>query len=113
MVDKWHKERGFSGIGYHYLILGSGLITKGRDESRTGAHLKGGNSDSIGVCVCGNFETEQPLPAQLISLEELILGLLDRFPNAELTWHKAEAATACPGKNLIPHIQSLKEKTDR
>jgi len=114
MVDKWHREtNGWSMIGYHYLILGDGLITKGREEAKIGAHLKGQNKYSIGVCVAGNFETEQPTPNQLISLETLLLDLLERFPNAELTWHRREAATLCPGKNLVPHVQAIKDKTHR
>ena len=113
MVDKWHKDKGWSGIGYHYLILGDGLITKGREESRIGAHLQGQNKYSIGICLAGNFETEQPTPNQLISLETLVLDLLERFPNAELTWHRREAATLCPGKNLVPHVQAIKDKTHR
>ena len=113
MIDKWHKERGFSGFGYHYLVLGNGLVMKGREEDRTGAHLKGHNANSIGICVAGNFEEEIPSPAQIVSIEPLVLDLLDRYPNARLTWHRAEAPTLCPGKNLIPLIEAIKDKTDR
>lgn len=113
MIDKWHKERGFSGFGYHYLVMGDGLVMKGREEERVGAHLKGKNSNSIGICVAGNFEEEVPAPAQIISLEPLILDLLERYPQARLTWHSAEAPTLCPGRNLVPLIEAIKEKTQR
>lgn len=113
LIDAAHKKNGWSGIGYHYLILWSGLITVGRPEAKVGAHVKGKNSDSIGICVAGNFEEEQPLPAQLISLETIILDLFEKYPDAELSWHREEAVTLCPGKNLLPFLRSLKEKIQK
>ena len=46
-IKKWHLERGFSDIGYHYVIYRDGSINKGRDESKIGAHCTGHNSYSI------------------------------------------------------------------
>lgn len=113
MIESWHKERGFRKIGYNYLIDHKGNVLRGRDDNEIPAQVKGKNKYAIGICVMGNFEEEQPSPAQLIALETLVLNLLDRFPTAELTWHKREAPTLCPGKNLISFIDSLKDKTDR
>lgn len=57
-IDSWHKQRGFkskSGIhcGYHYVIKRDGTIQGGRPDSETGAHVKGDNRSSIGICLIG------------------------------------------------------------
>ncbi|MDD7726846.1 MAG: N-acetylmuramoyl-L-alanine amidase, partial [Bacteroidales bacterium] len=52
-IDRWHKERGWSCIGYHYVVRLDGTIEKGRDLSRAGAHCAGHNANSIGVCYIG------------------------------------------------------------
>ena len=65
-IDAWHKERGWDGIGYHFVITNGvqrsmykyrakddGILQRGRDVEKTGAHVKGHNSDSIGVCLIG------------------------------------------------------------
>ena len=46
-IDRWHRQRGFNGIGYHYVVGLDGSVSKGRDEALVGAHCKGHNSDSI------------------------------------------------------------------
>ncbi len=57
-IDKWHKQRwgSKSGIGYHYVVLGDGTIQKGRWVDAVGAHVKGHNSHSIGVCRIGGMD---------------------------------------------------------
>ena len=52
-IDKWHRQRGFTCIGYHYVVDLDGKIEVGRPESQIGAHCKGYNSVSIGVCYVG------------------------------------------------------------
>ena len=48
-IDRWHRERGFNGIGYHYVIRLDGKLEKGRDVALAGAHCKGWNEQSIQV----------------------------------------------------------------
>ena len=55
-VDLWHRERGFDCIGYHYLVDLNGLILTGRDIGRVGAHCKGHNANSIGICYVGGLD---------------------------------------------------------
>ena len=60
-IDKWHKKRGWKGIGYHFVIRLNGLIETGRMIDECGAHTKGENCTSIGVCYIGgveNFRTD-------------------------------------------------------
>lgn len=52
-IRMWHKARGWNDIGYHYVIYLDGTIAKGRDLDVVGAHCRGNNKDSIGVCYIG------------------------------------------------------------
>jgi N-acetylmuramoyl-L-alanine amidase len=54
-VRKWHLDRGWSDIGYHYYITRDGKIHKGRDLSVIGAHVSGYNKNSIGICYEGGI----------------------------------------------------------
>ena len=58
-IKKWHTEgRGWTDIGYHFYIELDGTIKKGRDIDKTGAHCKGHNRNSIGICYCGGVESD-------------------------------------------------------
>ena len=55
-IKRWHVQgRGWSDIGYHYVIGLDGAIDYGRPISRQGSHTKGENSDSIGICYIGGL----------------------------------------------------------
>lgn len=63
-IDQWHKARGWTGIGYHYVIRRDGTVETGRDVNTVGAHAYGHNVGSIGVCLVGgkggfNFTIQQ------------------------------------------------------
>ena len=55
-IDCWHRERGFNGIGYHYVIRLDGKLEKGRDVSLAGAHCRGWNERSVGICYIGGLD---------------------------------------------------------
>lgn len=55
-IDTWHKQKGWSGCGYHYLIYVDGSIHLGRDVNKAGAHCSGHNTYSIGICYIGGVE---------------------------------------------------------
>ena len=57
-IDRWLKAKGWSGIGYHYVIKLDGTIEKGRDVSKAGAHAFGYNKRSIGVCYIGGVDMD-------------------------------------------------------
>lgn len=61
-IKKWHLARGFSDIGYHYVIYRDGSVHTGRDESKIGAHCTGHNSYSIGVCYIGGCSADGKTP---------------------------------------------------
>lgn len=100
-VDRWHRQRGFAGIGYHYLVTLDGSVCLGRDVDVAGAHCRGYNSHSIGVCYVGGLDTcGQPADtrtaAQRRALRELLGGLKKLYPGAETHSHRDFAAKACP-----------------
>lgn len=105
-IHRWHLARGWSGIGYHYYIDGSGGVWQGRPEWTQGAHAyqdaqHEANTDGIGICLGGNFEQASPAKAQVQSLAELILDIRTRYKDIPVIGHKDVQATACPGK-LFP-----------
>ena len=57
-IRRWHMDKGWSDVGYHYLIELDGSINKGRPVERIGAHCKGHNNDSIGVCYIGGVDKD-------------------------------------------------------
>lgn len=110
-IDAMHRRRGFRKIGYHYFIRRDGTVEKGRDLSQpgrfeTGAHSKGENNESIGICYEGgvtladrNTGFDSRTKAQTDAMVDLINDLLERFPRAEVIGHRdmPGAATQCPG----------------
>ena len=98
-IDNWHKGNGWSGIGYHFFIRKDGSIYRGRPEWAVGAHALGRNSDTIGVCVEGNYEEEKTMPqTQKNSVKEILSYLKGKYPKVELKGHRDVGATDCPGK---------------
>ena len=100
-VDRWHRERGFFGIGYHYLVQPDGTVEEGRPLWRVGAHCTDHNTHSIGICYLGGLDSRmQPkdtrTPAQRAALRQLIGRLRSQFPDIQVYGHRDFAAKACP-----------------
>lgn len=101
-IDKWHREKGWMGIGYHYVIRRSGVTELGRDLERSGAHTKGQNSNSIGICMAGGMNDEKNGPAlnftdeQYDALRELIVFLKRKYPDATIHGHYEFSPKTCP-----------------
>jgi N-acetylmuramoyl-L-alanine amidase len=101
-IKRWHtEERGWSDIGYHWVVELDGSIHAGRDEERTGAHCKGHNSDSIGVCYVGGADSEGDpkdtrTPEQRGALATLLSEILDRYPESKVYGHRDFSSKACP-----------------
>jgi len=71
-IDRWHKEKDFTEIGYHFVIRTDGYVEQGRKVEIKGAHCKGSNSTSIGICMIG---TDKYSLDQWSSLYELLADL--------------------------------------
>ena len=100
-IHGWHICRGYSGIGYHYFINKKGEIYKGRPDNVIGAHAKGYNSTSIGICFEGRYNKEIMPQAQLQAGKELVEYLKQKYNITKVKRHKDLMATDCPG-NLFP-----------
>lgn len=83
-IDRWHKERGWSGIGYHFVICVDGSVEAGRGLDYIGAHAQGYNAASIGVCLIGKSKFTQ---AQWSSLAALVDKLLVQYPHTKIVGH--------------------------
>ena len=101
-IKRWHtEERGWSDIGYHWVVELDGSVHQGRDESVSGAHCRGHNSDSIGICYVGGSDSDgnpkdTRTEGQRDSLVTLITEILDRHPEAEVFGHRDFSEKACP-----------------
>ena len=101
-IDRWHRQRNFKCIGYHYVVYLDGSVHKGRDENEIGAHCQGQNNHSIGVCYIGGLAKDGKTPkdtrtgAQKQSLIELLKELKAKYPKATIHGHREFAAKACP-----------------
>lgn len=100
-IDRWHRQRGFSGVGYHFIIYRDGSIHAGRPKNKIGAHCKGHNAHSIGICYIGGLSADgKPkdtrTAAQKASLRALVEQLQEEFPHATVHGHNEFAAKACP-----------------
>ena len=112
-IRKWHLQRGFSDIGYHYIIYRDGSIHTGRDESVIGAHCKGHNSNSIGVCYIGGCASDGKTPKdtrtaeQKQSLVKLLKELKAKYPQASIHGHRDFANKACPSFDATKEYSSI------
>ena len=100
-IDRWHRQRGFHSIGYHYVILLNGETQKGRDLQQIGAHCTGHNRQSIGICYIGGLDRkgiskDTRTPVQKDSLRRLLLSLKKQYPHALIVGHNKFANKDCP-----------------
>lgn len=101
-IRRWHVQRGFRTIGYHYIVGLDGEVYPGRAVEEIGAHCLGQNRNSIGVCYIGGLDARNLLPKdtrteqQKKSLRELVERLKKEYPGATVHGHREFAAKACP-----------------
>lgn len=108
VIRRWHvEERGWSDIGYHYLVLPNGEIEQGRPLNRIGAHTRAGrrNYTALGICLVGNFQYDTVPPEQLEATVKLVNNLRKEFSipleKVELHNEVEGSNTLCPGR-LFP-----------
>jgi len=114
-IHSMHKNKGWSGIGYHFVIRKDGRIEVGRPHWTVGAHAWGENEHSIGIHLSGNFTFAAPTPEQVESCAMLLAWLCRvyhiRIDREHIVGHCELMATACPGKHLMDEIGILLGKT--
>jgi len=112
-IRLWHKQRGWSDIGYHYVVYLDGTVHEGRPIERSGAHVFGLNKNSIGICYVGgvdknNLKAKDTRTSEQIMALDLLLGsLLDDFKGATLHGHNEFANKACPSFDVQDEYRYL------
>ena len=98
-IRKWHKDRGWSDIGYHFVIYRDGTVMLGRSIALVGAHCLGHNANSVGICYIGGLENKPNIPMgmqktkdtrteeQKNSLLSLLMTLKKLYPEAKIYGH--------------------------
>lgn len=113
-VDRWHRAKGWDGIGYHYLIYLDGTIHQGRAENVVGAHCYGYNKNSLGICYVGGCTAAGGTPkdtrteAQKAALKELLQRLRKKYPTAKIVGHRTlNSDKACPSFDATTEYANL------
>lgn len=109
-IDKWHREKGWDNVGYHFVICNGqvendtylsvmdGMIERGRDTDKSGAHAKGYNN-YIGICLIGvNKFTDKQMHALVALLKELV----DKYDikSDNILGHYEVSSKTCPNFNV-------------
>lgn len=101
-IRRWHvEERGWSDIGYHFVVCLDGRVERGRPLGIAGAHCKGHNRHSVGVCYVGGVDAmcrpaDTRTPQQTVALKRLVRALMEAFPRVKVHGHGEFARKACP-----------------
>lgn len=108
-IDRWHRERGFAKVGYHFVIQTNGTVQEGRKLSEIGAHAVGHNSSSLGICLIGGTDNEKKsvdnfTSAQKTALYELLAVLRKTYTTAIILGHRDLPGVKkdCPCWAVIP-----------
>lgn len=124
-LKRWHLQKGWSDIGYHFVInngyeykgdeknskIQDGFIEVGRDLKTAGAHVKGFNSSTLGVCLIGRRSFSE---AQLRALKVLLNGLLEEFglSTSDILGHyELDSKKSCPNLDMDV-IRGLEKDTN-
>ncbi len=102
-IRAWHKQRGWSDIGYHYVVYRDGRVMEGRPIGQVGAHVSGHNTGTIGICYVGGVSADGKTakdtrtPDQRSSLLWLVMQLVALHRGVKkVSGHNEYAAKACP-----------------
>ncbi len=112
-IDRWHRQKGYNCIGYHFVILRNGQIQAGRAIGAVGAHCKGNNTNTIGVAYVGGLNEDKQSAdtrtgAQKISLNVLLGNLVKQYPTIrKISGHRDYCNTACPSFDAKTEYQHL------
>lgn len=113
-IDRWHRQRGFLMIGYHFVIKTDGTIEPGRDKQAVGAHVENFNSSSIGICLVGGVDADNKpannfSPEQFAALAGLLKELRKEYPKAVIQGHRdfPKVAKACPSFDVRAWLKTV------
>lgn len=102
-IDRWHRQRGFKKVGYHYIIKLDGTIQAGRNENEVGAHCLGHNATSLGICYIGGLDKDgKPKDTRTQEQKEALFNLVGKLmlkyniPVENIHCHYEFANKSCP-----------------
>jgi len=101
------NKNGWDGIGYHFMIGREGAVFIGRALDAVGAHAKGHNKESIGICLLGNFDEEEPYEPQMDALVRLMSELMEDShlgPDCIILHRELNSDKSCPGTNITKEM---------
>jgi N-acetylmuramoyl-L-alanine amidase len=131
MIRGWHKQLGWSDIGYHFVVHLDGKVDSGRPLEKIGAHVAGHNTGSIGISYIGGCASDGKTakdtrtPAQKTALRKLIGDLVKQYPtikvvkghrdyspdlNGDGKITQREWLKACPCFDAIPEYADLTKR---
>ncbi|AOR24620.1 peptidoglycan recognition family protein [Clostridium taeniosporum] len=99
-IHDMHVRKKWCGIGYHFYIRKDGTIYRGRPEEAIGAHIKGQNKNTLGICIEGNLEKDEPTEQEIDALEKLSTYLIIKYNISKVQGHGDTYETLCPGENF-------------
>lgn len=115
-IDRWHRQKGWLKIGYHFVITRDGTLQKGRDLDEVGAHVAGHNHNSIGICMVGGTAQDSKEPennftdAQWAVLGILLSEMQQLFPTAQVVGHyQLDPKKACPSFDVVDYLKTLQQ----
>jgi hypothetical protein len=124
IIDKWHRDRGFDELGYHFVIgngtnSGDGQIEVGPrwTKQKWGAHDNAldnrYNISGIGICLVGNFNNTHPTDKQMKSVLRLVVYLMRKYNISadHVLGHGETKDTQCPGRYL--HVATIRAEAER
>lgn len=109
-IHQSHIKRGFNGVGYHYYIRRDGTEEVGRPVDAVGAHCKGNNRCSVGICLEGDFRKDKITKEQIETLRKRVTSLVDNFPIRKIFNHKDLCKTLCPVIDLKELVKDILEE---
>lgn len=116
-IREWHtRDNRWPDVGYHAVIESTDKIVRARPENRQGAHVaKGGfNENSLGVCLCGDFDKERPTKEQWLSLYNVPAEWCKKYrlqPNEQTIKGHRDASgetKTCPGENVYMWLPQVR-----
>ena len=111
-INRWHRDRGWSGIGYQFVIRRDGTVETGRPINKVGAHAYGYNRISWGICMVGGLDYQgDPVdnftPPQYDALRAIVTTLKAFAPDAEVLGHR-DLSPDINGDGVIEEWEWLK-----
>lgn len=107
-IREWHLERGFSDIGYHFVIYLDGTVHEGRPIKQTGAHCMGHNKNSIGICyIGGGNETDTRTEEQKEAMVDLLVYLKTMYPKIQIYGHRDFSTKSCPSFDATKEYENI------